>query len=64
MPGSTLVLLEQLFRYVGIKFTRTGLVKAIPFIAIPLRAAVNETATRSLARRAIKYYDTRPSGRK
>jgi hypothetical protein len=64
IKGGTLVLLKQLFRYVGIKFTRTGLVKAIPFIAIPLGAAVNETATRSLARRAIKYYDTLPPGRK
>jgi uncharacterized protein (DUF697 family) len=62
ITGPTLVLLKQLFRYVGIKFTKTGLLKAIPFVAIPLGAAVNEAATRSLARRAIKYYDTRPPG--
>jgi hypothetical protein len=60
IKGSTLVLLKQLFRYVGIKFTRTGLVKAIPFISVPLGAVINETATRSLARRAIQFYDTRP----
>ena len=63
IKGSTLILLKQLFRYVGIKFTRTGLLKAIPFVAIPLGAVVNETATRSLARRAIKYYDLAPPGR-
>ena len=63
IKGSTLLLLKQLFRYVGINFTRTGLVKAIPFIAIPLNAVVNEAATRSLAKRAIKLYDTKPPGR-
>ena len=63
IKGSTLLLLRQLFRYVGIKFTRTGLVKAIPFVAIPLGAAVNEVATRSLARRAIRFYDIRPPGK-
>jgi hypothetical protein len=64
IKGGTLVLLRQLFRYVGIKFTRTGLLKAIPYVAIPLGAAINEAATRSLARRAIKFYDTRPPGMK
>lgn len=64
VKGSTLLLLKHLFRYVGIRFTRTGLLKAIPFIAIPLGAAINETATRSLARRAIKFYDMRPPGKK
>lgn len=64
IKGGTLVLLKQLFRYVGIRFTRTGLVKAIPLISIPLGAAVNEAATRSLARRAITFYDTRPPGRR
>lgn len=63
IKGSTLVLLKQLFKYVGIKFTRTGLVKALPFIAIPLGAAINEAATRSLANRAIKFYDTQPRGK-
>lgn len=58
--GATLVLLRQLFRYVGIRFTRVGLLKAVPFISIPVNAAVNEVATRSLAKRAIKYYDTHP----
>lgn len=60
VKGATLVLLRQLFRYVGIRFTRVGLLKAVPFIAIPINAAVNEAATRSLAKRAIKYYDTHP----
>lgn len=60
IKGSTLVLLKQLFRYLGIKFTRTGVVKVIPFVAIPLGAAVNEASTRSLGNRAIKFYDTGP----
>lgn len=58
--GNTLILLKQLFRYVGIRFTRVGVLKAVPFISIPINAGVNEAATRSLARKAIKYYGTRP----
>jgi uncharacterized protein (DUF697 family) len=60
IKGPTLVLLKQLFRYVGIKFTRSGLLKAVPFIAIPINAGVNEAATRSLGKRAIKFYDLQP----
>jgi uncharacterized protein (DUF697 family) len=60
IKGSTLVLLKQLFKYVGIKFTRGGLLKAVPYIAIPLGAVINEAATRSLAKRAIKFYDLQP----
>lgn len=58
--GSTLVLLRNLFRYVGIRFTRTGLLRAVPFIAIPIGAGVNEAATRSLAKKAIQFYDNDP----
>jgi hypothetical protein len=58
--GATLVLLRQLFRYVGIRFTRVGLLKAVPFVAIPVNAGVNEAATRSLGRKAIRFYDLEP----
>ncbi len=64
VKGATLVLLRNLFRYVGIRFTRTGLLKAVPFIAIPINAGVNEAATRSLAKKAINYYDTSPRRKK
>jgi len=63
LKGGTLVLVRQLFRYVGIKFSRAGLLRAIPLLAIPLSAGVNELATRSLANRAIKFYDLRPRGK-
>jgi uncharacterized protein (DUF697 family) len=62
VTGATLVLLRNLFRYVGIRFVRTGLLKAVPFVAIPIGAVVNEAATRSLANRAITYYDTNLRG--
>jgi EcsC protein family len=58
VKGSTLVLLRQLFKTVGIKFTRTGLLKAVPFVAVPLSAGVNEFSTRSLGNRAIEFYRT------
>lgn len=60
VKGGTLLLLKQLFRYVGIKFTRTGLLKAVPFVAVPINAGVNEVATRSRGNRAIKYYGLEP----
>lgn len=58
--GATLQLLKQLFRFVGIKFSRAGLLRAVPFVAIPISAGVNEVATRSLGKRAIKFYDLNP----
>jgi hypothetical protein len=58
--GATLVLLKQLFRYVGIKFTRTGLLKAVPFTSVPLNAGVNGFSTRSLGKKATKFYDLEP----
>jgi hypothetical protein len=64
LKGPTLQLLKQLFRYAGIKFTRSGLLKAVPFVAIPLSAGVNEGATRSLGNRAIKFYDLDPRNQK
>lgn len=60
LKGGTLLLLKQLFRYVGIKFTRAGVLKVVPFVAIPVNAAVNGLSTGSLARRAIKFYDLEP----
>jgi len=60
LKGGTLLLLKQLFRYVGIKFTVVGVLKVVPFVAIPVNAGVNGLATGSLAKRAIKFYDLEP----
>lgn len=60
LRGSTLLLLKQLFRYVGIKFTVVGVLKVVPFVAIPVNAGVNGLSTGSLAKRAIKFYDLEP----
>jgi hypothetical protein len=60
LKGSTLLLLRQLFRYVGIRFTRVGVLKVVPFVAIPVNAGVNGLSTGSLAKRAIKFYDLEP----
>jgi hypothetical protein len=54
-----LVLVKQMFRVVGIKFTRKALLeKGIPLVAVPISAEVNEMSTRLLANQAIKFYDT------
>ena len=55
----TLTLVKKLFSMVGIKFTRKALIeKGIPLVAIPISAGLNEAATRLMANRAVKYYDT------
>ena len=54
-----LVLVKQLFKLVGINFTRKALLeKGIPLVAIPISAGVNDASTRILANQAIKYFDT------
>jgi hypothetical protein len=54
-----LVPVKQLFKLVGINFTRKALLeKGVPLVAIPISAGVNDASTRILANQAIKYYDT------
>ena len=54
-----LVLVEQLFRVVGFKFTRKALLeKGVPLVAVPISAGVNQLSTQLLANSAIKFYDT------
>lgn len=64
VKGATLVMLKQLFRYVGIRFTKIGLLRAVPLVSIPITAGINEASTRSLANRAIKHYDLNPKRRR
>lgn len=54
-----LVLVKELFRVVGIKFTRKALLeKGVPLVAVPISAGVNQLSTQLLANSAIKFYDT------
>jgi hypothetical protein len=54
-----LVLVKQMFRLVGIKFTRKALLeKGVPLVSVPISAGVNDVSTRLLANQAIKFYDT------
>lgn len=54
-----LVLVKQLFRVVGFKFTRKALLeKGVPLVAVPISAGVNQVSTQLLANSAIKFYDT------
>lgn len=60
LKGDRLQAVKALFRMVGVNFTRTGLIKALPGINIPISALVNAQATRSLGKRAHVYYSTLP----
>jgi len=54
-----LILVKQLFKTVGITFTRKALLeKGIPLLSVPISASVNHVSTRLLANQAIKFYDT------
>lgn len=54
-----LVLVKQLFKVVGFKFTRKALLeKGVPLVAVPISAGVNQVSTQLLANSAIKFYDT------
>lgn len=56
LKGPTLIAVKQFARAAGVNFSRAAVLRALPFIAVPLSAAVNAAATRSLANRAINYY--------
>lgn len=64
IKGATLTLLKQMFRYVGIKFTRVALLKAVPFVSVPISAGVNDLSTRSLGKKAIEFYAADPRRKK
>ena len=49
-----------MFRVVGINFKRSGLVKALPGLNIPVSSLVNGSATSALGRKADRYYRTLP----
>ncbi|MFC5063666.1 hypothetical protein [Actinomycetospora atypica] len=59
LRGPALQAAKALFRFVGVKFTRTALLKAVPFINIPVGAAFADVTTRRSARKARQFY--RPS---
>ena len=61
LRGDNLQALKALFRLVGINFARTGVIRALPLVSIPLNAVVNDAATRTLGRKARAYYATLPA---
>lgn len=60
LRGAVLQAIKAMFRVVGIKFSRAALVRALPVVNIPVNAVVNDVSTRSLARKADKYYREKP----
>ena len=63
LKGTNLQTLKGLFNLVGVKFQRTGLIKTLPGINIPVSYLVNGQATVALGNRARSYYATLPSSR-
>jgi len=60
LKGDALKASRSLFRFVGIKFTRAGMIKMLPLVNVPAGAAVADVATRRAASKARKFYGTLP----
>ena len=56
LKGDALKTAKSLFGFVGIKFTRTWLVKMLPVVNIPAGAAIADVTTRRSASKARKFY--------
>lgn len=61
LKGEPLKAITGMFRMVGIRFSRAGLVRGIPLANIPVNAAVNDAATLALGRKARSFYSELPS---
>jgi uncharacterized protein (DUF697 family) len=61
--GSLLALATQLAKMGGVKLAKKGLLKLIPFAAVPFGAVMNASSTGDLADRAIAMYTYRQQQR-
>lgn len=60
LRGDALKAAKAMFRFVGIKFTRVGLLKMVPFVNVPIGVAIAEITTRRSANKARKFYGLLP----
>lgn len=60
LKGDALQAAKSLFRFVGIKFARSGLIKMLPLVNIPAGAALADITTRRSAHKARKFYALLP----
>ena len=60
LKGDALKAAKAMFRFVGIKFTRVGLLKLVPFVNVPIGVAIAEVTTRRSASKARKFYALLP----
>ena len=56
LRGAILKSITAMFRVVGIRFSRAALIRGLPFVNIPVNAAVNDVSTRRLGQKANAYY--------
>lgn len=61
LRGDVLQTLKHLFRLVGIKFGRAGMLRALPLANMPINAVVNERVTAALGKKAAAYYRELPA---
>ena len=56
LRGAVLVSVKQLFRVVGINFSRAAVVRALPGVNVVANVAVNDQSTKVLGKRAHAYF--------
>jgi hypothetical protein len=56
LRGAILKSITAMFRVVGIRFSRAALVRSLPFVNIPVNAAINDVSTRRLGQKADAYF--------
>jgi hypothetical protein len=61
LRGEPLKAITAMFRMVGIRFARAGVIRALPMVNIPVNAVVNDAATLALGRKAKTYYAELPA---
>lgn len=58
LKGATLSLIKELFARIGLRFTRTALVKGIPFgVGVVIGAGANKALTTLVGKRVFAYLD-------
>ncbi|MFW5471614.1 hypothetical protein ACOCJ4_16390 [Knoellia sp. CPCC 206435] len=60
LRGPLLQTITAMFRVVGIKFSRAALIRGLPFLNVPINAAIADVTTRRTSTRARKYYRSLP----
>jgi hypothetical protein len=61
LRGEPLRAITAMFRLVGIRFARAGVIRLLPLVNIPVNALVSDAATRAVGKKAAEFYAELPA---